>query len=181
MTNTEPMTQDPFTTSSDPEVGPRRATAARRVSRVITTIRSGATTLAERAPGFARTTQTRASDVTTVLQHLPDSTLRWLAAGSIGVAAGFQLAGAPRLVTAAGAAPALMLGAAIALRQTDQHAKGAISSVAGTVEEGLGRLTGDKETELHGRARQVQGSAQQGLGDVQDALKGYRGEDKDGA
>ena len=123
MTNTEPIMQEPFTTSSDLEIGRRRATIARRVSRVGTTIRSGVTTLAERAPGFVRTTQTRASDATTVLQHLPDSTLRWLAAGSLGVAAGFQLAGAPRLVTAAGAAPALIMGAAIALRPTDQHAR----------------------------------------------------------
>jgi uncharacterized protein YjbJ (UPF0337 family) len=42
-------------------------------------------------------------------------------------------------------------------------------------------VTGDKETELHGRAMQVQGSTQPGLGDVQDALMGYRAEDKDGA
>ncbi len=135
MTNTEPTMLEPFTTSIDPEVGPRRATAARRVSRVITTVRSGVTTLVERVPGMVRTTQTRASDATTVLQHLPDSTLRWLAAGSLGVAAGFQLAGAPRLVTAAGAAPALIMGAAIALRPTDLDAKGAVSK--GDVQDAL--------------------------------------------
>jgi hypothetical protein len=131
MMNTEPIVQEPGTTSSEPEVEQRRATAARRVSRVLTTIRSGVSTLAQRAPGVARTAQTRASDATTGLQQLPDSTLRWLAAGSLGVAAGFQLAGAPRLVRAAGAAPALFMGAAIALRPTDQHPDGAISKVEG--------------------------------------------------
>lgn len=145
MTNTEPMMQEPFTTPSDPEAGPRRAAAARRLSRVVTTVRSGVTTLVERAPGMVRTTQTRASDATTVLQHLPDSTLRWLAAGSLGVAAGFQLAGAPRLVTAAGAAPALIMGAAIALRPTDLQAKGAVSK--GNVLDALkGHRTEDSDS-----------------------------------
>ena len=145
MTNTEPIMQEPFTTSRDPEVGPRRATVARRVSRLGTTIRSGVTTLAERAPGFVRRTQTRASEATTVLQYLPDSTLRWLAAGSLGVAAGFKLAGAPRLVTAVGAAPALIMGAAIALRPTDLQAKGAVSK--GNVLDALkGHRTEDSDS-----------------------------------
>lgn len=125
MTNTDPIMQA-GTTPSEPELEQRRTTA-RRVSRAITTIRSGVTTMAERVPGVVRTTQVRASDATKVLQHLPDSTLRWLAAGSLGVAAGFQLAGAPRLMRAAGAAPALFMGAAIALRPTDPLAKGAVA------------------------------------------------------
>jgi uncharacterized protein YjbJ (UPF0337 family) len=181
MPTTEPLLLEPDPTIPDHDPGPRRANAVRRVSHAVTTVRSSATTLVGRMPGTVRATRARASEATSALQRLPDSTLRWLAAGSLGVAAGFQLAGAPRLVRAAGAAPALLMGAAIALRPTDEHAKGAISNVEGTIEEGIGKLTGDKGTELHGKARQVQGSAQQGLGDVQDTLKGYRGEDKDGA
>ena len=42
--------------------------------------------------------------------------LRWLAAGSVGLGAGLSLAGAPRLVVAAGVAPAVIIGAAIASR-----------------------------------------------------------------
>ena len=54
--------------------------------------------------------------MTSALQQLPDSTLRWLTASSIGLAAGLQVAGAPRWMQAAGIAPALFSGAAIALR-----------------------------------------------------------------
>ena len=54
---------------------------------------------------------------------------------------------------------------------TDQHTKGAISKAEGKVEEGLGRLTGDKEEQVHGQAKQVQGTAQKGLGDIQDAVR----------
>jgi uncharacterized protein YjbJ (UPF0337 family) len=48
----------------------------------------------------------------------------------------------------------------------DQHVKGAVS----TVNEGVGRLTGDGKQETKGKAQKVQGKAQDGLGDVQDAL-----------
>ena len=49
---------------------------------------------------------------------LPDSTLRWLLATSVGVAAGFGPVGAPRLVTASAVVPALILGAAMVLRRS---------------------------------------------------------------
>jgi uncharacterized protein YjbJ (UPF0337 family) len=54
---------------------------------------------------------------------------------------------------------------------TDEHIKGAISKVEGKVEEGLGKLTGDKRQQARGKVRQVQGDAQKGLGDVQDAVR----------
>lgn len=181
MTTTEPLMHEPDITSTDHDPEQPPANAVQRVSRAMTAIRSGASTLAGRTPGVVRATQARASEATSALQRLPDSTLRWLAAGSLGVAAGFQLAGAPRLIKAAGAAPALLMGAAIALRPTDEHTKGAVSKARGTIEKQLGKLTGDKGRELHGKAMQVQGSAQEGLGDVQDALRGPRAEDKDGA
>ena len=53
---------------------------------------------------------------------LPDSTLRWLAAGSVGLGAGLYLAGAPRVVTAAGFSPALAIAAAIVLRPIEPKA-----------------------------------------------------------
>ena len=53
---------------------------------------------------------------------------------------------------------------------TDQHVKGAISSAKGTVKEGVGKLTGDRKLETKGKVQKVQGKAQDGLGDVQDAV-----------
>ncbi len=55
---------------------------------------------------------------------------------------------------------------------TDEHTKGATSQVQGKVEETAGKLTGNKDQEAHGQARQVQGDLQKGLGDVQDAVRG---------
>ncbi|HEX7472680.1 MAG TPA: hypothetical protein VF323_06330 [Candidatus Limnocylindrales bacterium] len=72
--------------------------------------------LVERVPGTMRATRSRAQGTTSALQTLPDSTLRWLAASSVGLGAGFYLARAPRLIIAAGVAPAVIMGAAIAMR-----------------------------------------------------------------
>jgi hypothetical protein len=66
-----------------------------------------------------RATRVGANSTTSALQTLPDPTLRWLAASSAGLSAGFYLAGAPRLVVAAGVAPALIMGAAIVLRPSE--------------------------------------------------------------
>jgi uncharacterized protein YjbJ (UPF0337 family) len=54
---------------------------------------------------------------------------------------------------------------------TDQHVKGILSTTRGKVEEGLGKLSGNKLEQVRGKARQVQGHAQKGLGDVQDAAR----------
>jgi uncharacterized protein YjbJ (UPF0337 family) len=54
---------------------------------------------------------------------------------------------------------------------TDQHTKGATNKAKGQIEEGVGKLTGDRSLEAKGKAKQVLGSAQQGLGDVQDAVR----------
>ncbi len=54
---------------------------------------------------------------------------------------------------------------------TDQHVKGAISKTVGKIEEIAGKGTGDTELEVRGKVRQVRGVAQEGLGDVQDAVR----------
>lgn len=54
---------------------------------------------------------------------------------------------------------------------TDQHVKGAISTAKGTVRESVGKLTGDKKLETEGKLQKVQGKAQAGLGDVEDAVR----------
>lgn len=93
--------------------------ATRRGTRALEMVRRSGITLMERMPGAARATGAGMRGTTSALQHLPDSKLRWLAAGSIGLAAGFQLAGAPRLARMAGVAPALFMGAAMASRPTE--------------------------------------------------------------
>lgn len=50
------------------------------------------------------------------VQAMPIGRTRSLAAGSVGLAAGLYLGGAPRLITAAGVAPAALIGAAILMR-----------------------------------------------------------------
>jgi uncharacterized protein YjbJ (UPF0337 family) len=189
---TEPKGQlETQVTAYDLQHGPESAPG--RVAGAVGLARTSATALLERVPGTVRATRAGVRRTTSALQRLPDSTLGWIAATSVGLGAGLRLAGAPRLVSAAGAAPALIVGAAIALRpiepvvpahdqaeepaggtidMSDEHTRGAISTVQGKVEEGLGRLTGDKEAQAHGKAKQVQGAAQKGLGDVQDAVRG---------
>lgn len=81
--------------------------------------RSGASKVITRLPGTVRSTVAGADGAVSALQTLPDSTLQRLAAGSVGLSAGLRLAGAPRLVVAAGVAPAVLIGAAIALRPVE--------------------------------------------------------------
>ena len=78
--------------------------------------RAGLATAIGRVPDTARAAAAGARETTSALQQIPDSTLRWLTASSIGLAAGLQVAGAPRWMQAAGIVPALFMGAAIALR-----------------------------------------------------------------
>jgi uncharacterized protein YjbJ (UPF0337 family) len=54
---------------------------------------------------------------------------------------------------------------------TDQHVKGAVSTVEGTVKEVAGKVTGDKKLEVEGKVQKIQGKAQDSLGDVQDAVE----------
>jgi hypothetical protein len=72
-----------------------------------------------RVPATVEATRSGARGTTSVLRNLPDSTLRWLAASSVGLGAGLYLAGKPRLLIAAGMAPALFMGAAIVGRPTE--------------------------------------------------------------
>ena len=54
---------------------------------------------------------------------------------------------------------------------TDEHIKGTITKAEGKIEEGLGKLAGNKEQEAHGKIKQVQGDMQKSLGDIQDAVR----------
>jgi uncharacterized protein YjbJ (UPF0337 family) len=48
---------------------------------------------------------------------------------------------------------------------------GTARNVAGQVEEGYGRVTGDAKSELQGKLRQAEGAAQQVYGQVKDQVK----------
>jgi uncharacterized protein YjbJ (UPF0337 family) len=52
---------------------------------------------------------------------------------------------------------------------TDLHAKGTTNKAKGQIEEGLGKLTGDRREEAKGKVKQVEGSAQQSVADIQNA------------
>jgi uncharacterized protein YjbJ (UPF0337 family) len=191
MTIAESKQRPRFAVVPTPDVQTRVASVRRRVSGAVTTARTNVTPLIEHVPGTVQATRGAAHGMTVALQSLPDSTLRTLAAGSVGLGAGLYLAGAPRLVVAAGFTPALAIAAAIALRpiepeaasqprraphrrttdMTDEHTKGTLSTAQGKLEAALGRVTGDKEEQAHGKAKQIQGHAQKVLGDVQDAIR----------
>ena len=90
--------------------------AVDHVPDVIEGARTGAERVAGRLPGAAERARLGVEQTTTRLQTLPDPTLRLLAAASAGLAAGLHLAGAPRLITLAAFAPALLAGGAMATR-----------------------------------------------------------------
>lgn len=83
---------------------------------LVETARSGAGQLAEQLPEALDRARASAQGTASTLQTMPDPTLRLLAAFSIGLGAGLYLSGAPRLVTLAALAPALILGFAIISR-----------------------------------------------------------------
>jgi uncharacterized protein YjbJ (UPF0337 family) len=53
---------------------------------------------------------------------------------------------------------------------TSQRTQGAVNTVRGKLEQAAGWLTGNRRQELGGKVREAQGSAQHGLGDIQDAV-----------
>ena len=79
-------------------------------------VRTHGTALVGAMPGALRAIRAGARSSMSMLQVLPDPTLRWLIAGSAGMAAGLFAAGAPRVITTLGMAPVVAMGAAIALR-----------------------------------------------------------------
>lgn len=77
---------------------------------------SGTRGLLKRLPAIAAGARAGALRVSTVVRGLSSSTLRSLSAGSVGFGAGLLLGGAPRVVAAAGVAPALVMSATLLAR-----------------------------------------------------------------
>ena len=102
---------DPPVTS----VRKRRASLARRLP-VAAFIGETVALLRRRWPGAFAASRNGLRRTTTVVRAMPNSTIGALASGSAGLGAGLFLGGAPRLVAAAGLAPAIALGAAVLSR-----------------------------------------------------------------
>ncbi len=90
--------------------------AVDHVPDVIESARSSAERVVGSLPDAAERARLGVEKTTTRLQILPDPTLRLVAAASVGLAAGLQLAGAPRLVSVLALVPALLAGGALATR-----------------------------------------------------------------
>ena len=98
------------------------------VPAIVARTRHGAEQVAEqvveRFPGTLAQARKDAQGAVTKLQTVPDSGLRLLAATSIGLGTGLRLAGASRLATLAGFAPAPILGFAILSRPHPARSQG---------------------------------------------------------
>ena len=53
----------------------------------------------------------------------------------------------------------------------EDRVAGSVRNLAGQVEEGYGRVTGDAKSELAGKLRQAEGAAQEVYGQVKDQVK----------
>ena len=49
------------------------------------------------------------------------------------------------------------------------HVKGTANEVAGKVQQKVGEMTGNTESQVKGVAKQIKGKVQKGVGDVKDA------------
>jgi ElaB/YqjD/DUF883 family membrane-anchored ribosome-binding protein len=91
--------------------------AAGHLPDLLENARSGAAQITDRVPGAVEQARVVANETETRLQKLPDATLKLLAAGSVGLAAGIMLARRSRLVALVAVLPALVIGSAIATRK----------------------------------------------------------------
>ena len=112
----EAEAQVPGATSPPGELRRRVSGAAHGTVGALKSLGSSASAALDRVPATVNATRDGVRGTARSLQTLPDTTLRSLAATSLGVGAGFYLARAPRLAIAAGLTPALVMGAAMVLR-----------------------------------------------------------------
>lgn len=75
----------------------------------------------EYLPGAVETAVAGAAKATATLQTMQDPTLKLFAAAVVGLAGGVYLAGAPRVLTLAAIAPAVIVGVAILTRPGRSH------------------------------------------------------------
>ena len=104
---------------------------AQRLSEATPVARAAATALIHRWPAALEATRAAIRTTTRVVNAMPTSAIRALAAGSAGLGAGLYLGGAPRLVAAAGdGLRAVVFGAAALSRSVSAAAPDAGESAA---------------------------------------------------
>jgi hypothetical protein len=99
------------------------AGAADAVPNVLSMIRSGVDGVTEKLPDALEAARTGAAATADSLRDMPLPTLRILAALSVGMGVGLYVAGAPRLVTIAAFAPALLAGLAVTVNEPRARSK----------------------------------------------------------
>jgi hypothetical protein len=93
---------------------------AARLRSAVRMARTTGPTLRRRSARAVAATRAGLGWTTRRVQTMPSSTSQSLAAGSVGLGAGLFIGGAPRLITATGVAPAVVIGAAILLRPDEK-------------------------------------------------------------
>jgi uncharacterized protein YjbJ (UPF0337 family) len=56
----------------------------------------------------------------------------------------------------------------------EDRIKGTAKDVGGKAKESVGKATGDKDTERRGKADQVEGKVQKGVGEAKDTVRGKK-------
>jgi uncharacterized protein YjbJ (UPF0337 family) len=64
---------------------------------------------------------------------------------------------------------------------TDDRIEGTVRTIGGKVQEGIGKATGDAETEIEGRLNQAAGAVQDAYGRTKEVASGGAGAVKDAA
>jgi hypothetical protein len=103
-------------------------TILRRVSGPVGVARKGGAVVVRKLPQTMKAVQAGTRTATNAIVGLPDTTLRWLAASSIGLGAGLYLSGRRRLTVAAGLAPAIAAAASIGSRNWRRQLRASASA-----------------------------------------------------
>jgi hypothetical protein len=88
---------------------------------LLPTARHQADEIVAHLPEVADRARTGAFETKRTLDAMPEPTLKELAVGSIGLAAGLYVAGAPRLVVLAAMTPGVVAAASVATRQPSRQ------------------------------------------------------------
>ena len=59
------------------------------------------------------------------------------------------------------------------------HVKGATNEAAGEIKKQVGKMTGDRSTQIKGHAQELKGKLQQGVGDAKDDVRAERDLDRE--
>jgi hypothetical protein len=104
----------------DPKTPNALTTVLHRVAGPFKVVRRGGEVVARQLPPTVHAAEAGTKTASSAVQRMSDSTLHWLAVGSLGLGAGLYVSGKRRLTIAAGLAPALVAGVTMALRHDSE-------------------------------------------------------------